>query len=253
MATVNYSWNLPTVGGSEDTWGTSLNANWTDLDTLLGGVSQTEFAILDGATVTTAELNILDGVTATTAEVNILDGVTATTAEINLLDGVTWTLADYNTLTATAAELNVLDGITGIASQVEAEAGTATDKLMTPERTKQAVEALNPGWQFTSSGTSTSAIVTTIPHGLGGTPSRVSVVLKCVSSDNGFSVGEEVHFMNILFTAGSRPENFGVMFSADATNIYVRRGDSGIRIIGTNGVNSPITLSNYQYVARASL
>jgi hypothetical protein len=87
MATVNYSWNLPTVGGSEDTWGTSLNANWTDLDTLLGGVSQTEFAILDGATVTTAELNVLDGVTATTAELNILDGVTATAAEINQLDG----------------------------------------------------------------------------------------------------------------------------------------------------------------------
>jgi hypothetical protein len=91
MATVNYSWNLPTVGGSEDTWGTSLNANWTDLDTLLGGVSQTEFAILDGATVSTAELNILDGVTATAAELNILDGVTATTAEINQLDGNSFT------------------------------------------------------------------------------------------------------------------------------------------------------------------
>jgi microcystin-dependent protein len=89
MATSNYSWNLPTVGGSEDTWGTQLNANWTALDTLLGGVSQTEFAILDGATVTTAELNILDGVTATTAEINTLDGVTATTAEINYLSGVT--------------------------------------------------------------------------------------------------------------------------------------------------------------------
>jgi hypothetical protein len=73
MATVNYSWNLPTVGGSEDTWGTSLNANWTDLDTLLGGVSQTEFAILDGATVSTAELNILDGATVSTAELNQLD------------------------------------------------------------------------------------------------------------------------------------------------------------------------------------
>jgi hypothetical protein len=73
MATVNYSWNLPTVGGSEDTWGTSLNANWTNLDTLLGGVSQTEFAILDGATVSTAELNILDGATVTTAEINQLD------------------------------------------------------------------------------------------------------------------------------------------------------------------------------------
>ena len=145
MATTNYSWNLPTVGGSEDTWGTSLNANWTALDTLLGGVNATEFAILDGATVTTAELNILDGVTATAAELNILDGVTATAAEINLLDGVTWTLADYNTLTATAAELNVLDGITGIASQAEAEAGTATDKLMTPERTNEAIQALIPG------------------------------------------------------------------------------------------------------------
>jgi hypothetical protein len=88
MATTNYSWNLPTVGASEDTWGTSLNANWTALDTLLGGVSQTEFAILDGATVSTAELN--------------------------LLDGVTWTLTDYNALTATATELNLLDGITAL-------------------------------------------------------------------------------------------------------------------------------------------
>jgi len=63
MATSNYSWNLPTVGGSEDTWGTSLNANWTALDTLLGGTNATEFAILDGATVTTAEFNYLSGVT----------------------------------------------------------------------------------------------------------------------------------------------------------------------------------------------
>jgi hypothetical protein len=145
MATTNYSWNLPTVGGSEDTWGTQLNQNWTALDTLLGGTNATEFAILDGATVTTAELNILDGVTASAAEINILDGLTASTAELNLLDGVTWTLADYNSLTASAAELNVLDGISAIASQAEAEAGTAADKLMTPERTKEAIEVLVPG------------------------------------------------------------------------------------------------------------
>lgn len=63
MATTNYSFNLPTVGGSEDAWGTSLNANWTALDTLLGGTNATEFAILDGATVTTAEFNHLSGVT----------------------------------------------------------------------------------------------------------------------------------------------------------------------------------------------
>jgi microcystin-dependent protein len=50
MATTNYSWNLPTVGGSEDTWGTQLNSNWSDLDTLLGGVTQSEFALLSGQT-----------------------------------------------------------------------------------------------------------------------------------------------------------------------------------------------------------
>ena len=61
--TTNYSWNKPVVGGDEDAWGGYLNGNWDALDTLLGGVSQTEFAILDGATVTTTELNYVDGVT----------------------------------------------------------------------------------------------------------------------------------------------------------------------------------------------
>jgi len=89
MATTNYGWTLPTVGGSADTWGDELNTLWTDLDILLGGVSATEFAILDGATVATAELNTLDGITATTAELNKLDGVTVSTTEINHLSGVT--------------------------------------------------------------------------------------------------------------------------------------------------------------------
>jgi len=62
-STTNYSWNKPTVGGDEDAWGGYLNSNWDSVDTLLGGVSQTEFAILDGATITTTELNHLSGVT----------------------------------------------------------------------------------------------------------------------------------------------------------------------------------------------
>ena len=82
--TTNYSFQLPTVGGDSDAWGGYINATITSIDTLLGGVTNTEFEILDGATVTTAELNILDGVTATAKELNILDGVTATTAELNM-------------------------------------------------------------------------------------------------------------------------------------------------------------------------
>ncbi len=79
--TTNYSWNKPTVGGDEDAWGGYINGNWDSLDTLLGGVSNAELSILDGATVTTAELNILDGVTSTAAELNYNDITTLGTVE----------------------------------------------------------------------------------------------------------------------------------------------------------------------------
>jgi hypothetical protein len=61
--TTNYSWSKPTVGGDEDAWGGFLNANWDSLDTLLGGVTNAEFSVLNGLTATTAELNYVDGVT----------------------------------------------------------------------------------------------------------------------------------------------------------------------------------------------
>ena len=63
----------------------------------LADLTNTEVAILDGATVSTSELNILDGVTATTSELNIMDGVTATTSELNIMDGVTATTTEINT------------------------------------------------------------------------------------------------------------------------------------------------------------
>tara|TARA_R110000772_G_scaffold200465_2_gene310985 strand:+ start:4537 stop:5358 length:822 start_codon:yes stop_codon:yes gene_type:complete len=128
--TTNYAFVKPEVGASSDTWGTKLNANLDSVDTLLGGVTNAEFEILDGATISTVELNYLSGVTssvqtqldskgtvssladlsvtATAAELNILDGVTATAAELNILDGVT----------ATAAELNILDGVTATAAEL---------------------------------------------------------------------------------------------------------------------------------------
>jgi hypothetical protein len=59
--TTNQGFTKPEVGASADTWGTKLNDNWDDLDTLVGAVTAAEIAILDGATVTTDELNKLDG------------------------------------------------------------------------------------------------------------------------------------------------------------------------------------------------
>lgn len=50
MATTNQGWALPVVGGSQDTWGTTLNTTIEAIDTLVGTVTATEISYLDGLT-----------------------------------------------------------------------------------------------------------------------------------------------------------------------------------------------------------
>jgi len=61
MTTFVYS--LPVVNGSEDTWGATLNTNWTNIGAFIGSLDSAELAKLDGLTASTAELNYTDGVT----------------------------------------------------------------------------------------------------------------------------------------------------------------------------------------------
>jgi hypothetical protein len=77
----------PTVGGSEDSWGTTIN---TALDDIVLEINSNA----DGTNTVTPNLGSgweVGGVavTSTAAELNILDGVTATAAELNTLDGDT--------------------------------------------------------------------------------------------------------------------------------------------------------------------
>jgi len=127
-----FTYQAPVVGGSENTWGTTLNQNWADLSTFLGSLDSAELAVLDGITASTAELNILVGVTADASEINLLDGVTATTAEINYVSGVT------------SAIQTQLDAKAADTTQAEAdwETGTSTtESLVSPAKVKASVIA----------------------------------------------------------------------------------------------------------------
>ena len=106
--TTNYSFVKPEVGASEDTWGGKLNDNWDDLDTLLGGVDATEFAILNGATVTTAELNYLDITTLGTSEASKV--VTADANGVVIFDAGVVEDETAVTSTSNATTVNCRDG-----------------------------------------------------------------------------------------------------------------------------------------------
>lgn len=50
VVTVNYSWELPTVGGDINAWGTKLNANFTDIDARLFAEINTPRPVARGGT-----------------------------------------------------------------------------------------------------------------------------------------------------------------------------------------------------------
>ena len=94
--TTNYSFPLPTVGGSQDQWGTDLNNNWTSLDSTLGGVSAAEFLHLSG--VTSAIQTQIDA-KAPTASPTFTGTATIPTATIPTATITTATITTANTTT----------------------------------------------------------------------------------------------------------------------------------------------------------
>ena len=132
--TTNYGWTKPTVGGSEDQWGTITNAIFDEIDTLLGGTSAAEFAVLDGVTATTAEVNYLDGVTsniqaqidtkAPVAGPTFTGTATIPTADITTADITT---ADITTATIAAATITTATITTANATTVDFGDWTITE------------------------------------------------------------------------------------------------------------------------------
>ena len=114
--TTNYGWTKATVGGNEDQWGSITNTIFDEIDTLLGGTSAAEFAVLDGVTATTTEVNYLDGVTSAIqtqidAKAPIADPTFTGTATIPTASVTTAniTTSDVTTANITTANITTVD------------------------------------------------------------------------------------------------------------------------------------------------
>ena len=84
----------------------------------------------------------------------------------------------------------------------------------------------------------------TIAHGLAVVPTLMQVVLRNLTTEHNFPVGDEV----VPVTAGTR----SIQIAADATNLYVTTGIDAVQIINrVTGAVVTITNANWAIVARA--
>ncbi|WIY23791.1 hypothetical protein [Parasedimentitalea psychrophila] len=104
-----------------------------------------------------------------------------------------------------------------IATQAQAEAGTNSNGLMTPERVAQAIAALqrpdyDSGW--VSGWTAPFSVL----HGLASTPMRYQWMVKCHTATNGFVVGDVI--MVLPYSDGDGSRRRATHADSSAINIH---------------------------------
>ena len=151
----------PTIGGSEDSWGLTINNALDDVAAALNGTAGT---VAPDHTVLT--INGTD-VTSSSAELNILDGAGVTTAELNVLDGDT----SASTVTVAGTDKMILNDsgvmkqitVDTLNSYVQGQAGGANNATVT----LSAGSGIGGGGSFTTDQASASTISFNVGAGNG--------------------------------------------------------------------------------------
>ena len=140
-------------------------------------------------------------------------------------------------------------GVLGRQSQSEWETGASTvESLVSPDKVKAAIDA-TPSWRFQSSTITVSTGLTSVAHGLAVRPTNVEVVLSCVAAQASYSVGDQVALPHFYQEGTNR---FNSIVSSDSTNIKIRTGANGIRLLADNGQDIvSLNNSSWRFIVRA--
>ena len=85
-------------------------------------------------------------------------------------------------------------------------------------------------------------------HSLGSTPKIVRCVIRCISADNSYSIGDEIDISTLQdLDEASGPSTDNVTYGANSTNVFVHCSNlSDLRmIVSGGGAGGDVTLSRW--------
>jgi hypothetical protein len=222
----------------------SLNAGGFKITNVL-----TPAAGTDAVTKTYADLKLLNPLT--TRGDLISGGVAGATQRLALGANATALVSNGTDAVwgdATPAVVAAAVGTAGkvaLADTATTQAGASAVLAVTPAGLKGAVGFSKMFESGDQTGWAVGTVLT-IAHGLGAKPKHIYCVFKCLSTEGGYAVGDEV-YVDMMNISNSR----GAMYAANATNIYVLINNSTVNMLNLSTLAAfNVTPANWAIVAR---
>lgn len=111
--------------------------------------------------------------------------------------------------------------------------------------------AISAGKRFQSSPAAITLNSTvTLAHGLGAIPFNYQAYFKCVTTDAGYAVGDEISMASVSDASNSK----GVIVAADATNLYIMVSSVAFQLLHkTTRTATALTTANWNLFAKANI
>jgi len=224
---------------------TAVTLGVGDDRTKLDGIEASATEDQTDAEIKTAYENNADTNGVTDAEKALL-GTTSSVTELDYSTGVT---SAIQTQLDAKAPLSS-PALTDVPTAPTAAADTNTTQIATTAFVQQEITTGSGVWLYTSSDVvvPTSAGKTQSAHGLGFVPNSVNIVMKCISIDDGYEVGDEIPLGTEINSSGRGT----VWFNATYVGISVT---SSIQFLSrTNretGANATLTSTKWKLVFKA--